>query len=105
MFGDYAYRIPVSSSKSYFGHAIGAAGGLEAIVTLLMMENGIIAPTANLENPDVDYIDKTVPDLDKRCDLDYVPGVKREKQVNIALSESFGFGGQNGAVIFKRLEE
>jgi len=105
VFGDYAYRIPVSSSKSYFGHAIGAAGGLEAIATLLMMDNGIIAPTANLETPDLDYIDQAVPELDKRCDLDYVPGVKREKQVNIALSESFGFGGQNGAIIFKRLEE
>jgi len=69
------------------------------------MDNGIITPTANLETPDLDYIDQTVPELDKRCDLDYVPRIKREKQVNIALSESFGFGGQNGVVIFKRLEE
>jgi 3-oxoacyl-[acyl-carrier-protein] synthase II len=104
VFDDYAYRIPISSSKSYFGHAIGAAGGLEAIVTLLIMEHGVIAPTANLENPDLDYIDPVVPELDKRCDLDYVPLVKREKDVNISLSESFGFGGQNGAIIFKRLE-
>jgi len=105
VFGDYAYKIPVSSSKSYFGHALGAAGGLESIVTILTMEYGIITPTINLECPDINYIDKNTPDLDKRCDLDYVQKVKRKKSVNIALKESFGFGGQNGVLLFKKYEE
>lgn len=105
VYGEYAYRIPISSSKSYFGHPLGASGGLESIVTLLIMENGVIAPTNNLENPDVDYVDKSAPDLDKRCDLDYVPKLPREKDVNIAVNESFGFGGQNGALIFKKFAQ
>lgn len=103
IFGDYAYKIPISSSKSYFGHPLGPAGGLESIVTLLIMENGVIAPTNNLDNPDIDYVDKNAPDLDKRCDLDYVPKTPRKKDVNIAIKESFGFGGQNGALIFKKV--
>lgn len=102
VFGDYAYKIPISASKSYFGHTIGAAGGLESIVALLSMEKGIIAPTGNLENPDINYVDTGTPDLDKRCDLDYVPKVSRKKNINIALKESFGFGGQNGVVIYKK---
>jgi len=104
VFGDYAYKIPISSSKSYFGHPLGAAGGLETIVTLLIMESGMISPTANLYNPDVDYVDNSTPDLDKRCDLDYVPLKCREKRVGIALNESFGFGGQNAVVLFKKYE-
>ncbi len=104
VFGDYAYKIPISSSKSYFGHTIGAAGGLESIITLMSMENGIVPPTSNLENPDVEYVDRITPDLDKRCDLDYVPQESREHCINIALKESFGFGGQNGALIFKKYE-
>ena len=104
VFGDYAYKIPISSSKSYFGHPLGAAGGLEAIVTILAMEKSIIPPTANLDNPDLDYVDKTTPDLDKRCDLDYVPKVAREKNVRISLSESFGFGGQNAVIVLKKYE-
>lgn len=104
VFGDYAYKLPISSSKSYFGHTIGAAGGLESIITLMSMENGIVPPTSNLENPDVDYVDRVTPDLDKRCDLDYIPLKSRESSVNIALKESFGFGGQNGALIFKKYE-
>ncbi|MBA7614023.1 3-oxoacyl-[acyl-carrier-protein] synthase 2 [subsurface metagenome] len=100
VFGDYAYKIQISSSKSYFGHTLGAAGGLESIVTLLAMENGVIPPTSNLENPDLAYVDKTAPELDKRCDLDYVPGGSREKVVNTALVQSFGFGGQNGVLLF-----
>lgn len=103
IFGDYAYKIPISSSKSYFGHPLGAAGGLESIVTLLIMENSVIAPTNNLDNPDIGYVDKNVPDLDKRCDLDYVPKIPRKKDVNIAISESFGFGGQNGVLVFKKV--
>lgn len=103
IFGDYAYKIPISSSKSYFGHPLGAAGGLESIVTLLIMENSVIAPTNNLDDPDIGYVDKNVPDLDKRCDLDYVPKIPRKKDVNIAISESFGFGGQNGVLVFKKV--
>jgi len=104
VFKDYAYKIPISSSKSYFGHPLGAAGGLESIVTLLIMENGIIAPTANLDNPDANYVDKAATELDKRCDLDYVPNVMREKSVDIAVSDSFGFGGQNGVLIYKKID-
>ncbi|RKX97092.1 MAG: hypothetical protein DRP55_09300, partial [Spirochaetes bacterium] len=59
---------------------------------------------ANLDNPDLDYVDKTTPDLDKRCDLDYVPKVAREKNVRISLSESFGFGGQNAVIVLKKYE-
>jgi len=105
VFGDYAYKIPISSSKSYFGHPLGAAGGLEAIVTSLAMEKSEIPPTANLDNPDEEYIDKTTPELDKRCDLDYVPKVSRKKSVNISLSESFGFGGQNAVIVLKKYED
>jgi 3-oxoacyl-[acyl-carrier-protein] synthase II len=99
--GEYAYKIPISSSKSYFGHPLGAAGGLESIVTLLVMTHGVIAPTSNLENPDKEYEDRNAPDLDKRCDLDYVPNLPREQRVEIALNQSFGFGGQNAALVFK----
>jgi len=102
VFGDYAYRIPISASKSYFGHPLGAAGGLESIVSFLIMEHGIIAPTSNLDNPDLEYVDKAAPDLDKRCDLDYVPHVPRNRSVRIVLKQSFGFGGQNGVLLFKR---
>ncbi len=105
IFGDYAYKIPISSSKSYFGHSLGAAGGLESIVTILSMEYNIITPTSNLDNPHIDYIDRNAPDLDKQCDLDYIPKIKREKNVNIALKHSFGFGGQNGVLLFKKFEE
>jgi len=104
VFGEYAYKIPISSSKSYFGHTIGAAGGLESIVTFLAMEHGKIPPTNNLDNPDVEYVDETAPQLDKHCDLDYVPKKSRDKSIGIALKESFGFGGQNGAVIYKKFE-
>jgi 3-oxoacyl-[acyl-carrier-protein] synthase II len=104
VFGDHAYRVPISSSKSLFGHTIGAAGGLESIATLLAMTEGIIHPTINLENPDLEYTDKSAPDLDKRCDLDYVPGTSRKQEVNVALTQSFGFGGQNGALVFSKLD-
>ena len=104
VFGDYAYRIPISSSKSYFGHTLGAAGGLESIVTILSMAHGTITPTANLDNPDLDYVDQTAPELDKRCDLDYVPKTCREQQASIAMKTSFGFGGQNGVLLFKKHE-
>lgn len=104
VFGDYSYRIPISSSKSFFGHPLGAAGGLEAIVTVLTIVDGTITPTINLENPDVDYVDRSAPELDKRCDLDYVPNRSRSKPVSIAITQSFGFGGQNGVLLFKKFE-
>jgi len=104
VFGDYAYKIPVSSSKSMFGHTIGAAGGLESIVTLLTIQLGVITPTINHENPDLDYVDKSAPDLDKRCDLDYVPGTARKQDIGIAMTQSFGFGGQNGVLVFKKVD-
>ena len=102
VFGDYAYKLPISSSKSFFGHTIGAAGGLESIIVLLTMTKGIIPPTSNLDNPDLDYSDESAPDLDKRCDLDYVAEGSRTQDVSIALTQSFGFGGQNGVLIFKK---
>jgi 3-oxoacyl-[acyl-carrier-protein] synthase II len=104
VFGDYAYKIPINSSKSYLGHPLGAAAGFESIVTALTITRDTITPTANLENPDVDYVDENFPDLDKRCDLDYVPGTARKKRVDIALNQSFGFGGQNGALLFRKFE-
>lgn len=89
--GDSAYQIPVSSTKSMMGHLIAAAGSVEAIVCLLAMRDGVVPPTVNLENPDLD------------CDLDYVPCEARERKVDVALSNSFGFGGQNITLILRRL--
>jgi 3-oxoacyl-[acyl-carrier-protein] synthase II len=88
--GDAAYHIPVSSTKSMMGHLIAAAGSVEAIICLLAIRDGILPPTINLDHPDHD------------CDLDYVPNQAREKEVHVALSNSFGFGGQNIALILKR---
>jgi len=90
VFGDRAYQIPVSSSKSMLGHTIGAAGAIESIITIMSIGKGILTPTINLDNPD--------PELD----LDYVPNICREKKVNVALSNSFGFGGHNATVVFKK---
>jgi 3-oxoacyl-[acyl-carrier-protein] synthase II len=92
-FGDHAYKLAVSSTKSMTGHLLGGAGGLEAGITLLALRDQILPPTANLENPDVD------------CDLDYVPNTARKAQVEYAMSNSFGFGGTNGALLFKRWNE
>ena len=90
VFGENAYQIPVSSSKSMIGHTIGAAGAIEGIITILSIINGILTPTINLDSPD--------PELD----LDYVPNVSRKKEINIAISNSFGFGGHNATVVFKK---
>jgi 3-oxoacyl-[acyl-carrier-protein] synthase II len=90
VFGDLAYKIPVSSSKSMIGHTIGAAGAIEAIITILSIQNSILTPTINFDQPD--------PDLD----LDFVPNQSREKEVNIALSNSFGFGGHNATLVFRK---
>ena len=90
VFGAHAYKLAVSSTKSMTGHMLGAAGGIEAAFSALTLHHGIIPPTANLQTPDPD------------CDLDYVPLVARESRPNTAMSNSFGFGGTNGVVIFKR---
>jgi len=92
-FGETAYKVPISSTKSMMGHLIAAAGSVEAIICLLTIRDGVIPPTINLENPDPD------------CDLDYVPNVARPKHVDVALSNSFGFGGQNIALILRRYSD
>jgi 3-oxoacyl-(acyl-carrier-protein) synthase len=89
-FGEYAYRIPISSTKSMIGHTQGAASAIETIVTALTLEHQILPPTINQENPD------------PRCDLDYVPNVARQATVNVALTHSSGFGGVNSALILAR---
>lgn len=88
--GEHARKVMISSNKSIFGHCLGAAGGLEAVATVLCMEAGKVAPTINLEHPDPE------------CDLDYVPNVAREAEVEVAMSNSFGFGGHNAALVFRR---
>jgi 3-oxoacyl-[acyl-carrier-protein] synthase II len=88
--GEHAYRTMVSSTKSMTGHLLGAAGGVEAVFAAMALHTGIIPPTINLDNPS------------EGCDLDYVPHVAREKQVDIVLSNSFGFGGTNGTLVFRR---
>jgi 3-oxoacyl-[acyl-carrier-protein] synthase II len=91
VFGDHAYRLAVSSTKSMTGHLLGAAGSTEAIFTVLAMRDGIAPPTINLDNPG------------EGCDLDYVPNAAREMQIDVALSNSFGFGGTNGTLVFSKL--
>lgn len=92
VFGDYAHKLPVSSTKSVTGHLLGAAGSTEAVFSVLAIRDKIIPPTMNYENPD------------PRCDLDFVPNVAREAEVKVVLSNAFGFGGTNAALIFKRFE-
>ncbi len=92
-FSDHAYKIAVSSTKSMTGHLLGGAGGLEAGLSVLAIRDQIAPPTVNLANPDPE------------CDLDYVPGKPRPMEIEYALSNSFGFGGTNGALIFKRFDE
>jgi 3-oxoacyl-[acyl-carrier-protein] synthase II len=92
-FGDHAYKVAVSSTKSMTGHLLGGAGGLEAGLTVLAIRDQIAPPTINYETPD------------PRCDLDYVPNQARPMKIDHALSNSFGFGGTNGSLIFKRFTE
>jgi len=90
-FGDYAYKLAVNSTKSMTGHLLGAAGGIEAIFTILAMRDQVSPPTINIFNQD------------PACDLDYVANTAREMMIDIAISNSFGFGGTNGTVVFKKL--
>jgi 3-oxoacyl-[acyl-carrier-protein] synthase II len=92
-FGEYAYRLAVSSTKSMTGHTLGAAGAVEAVVAVQSILNSIIPPTINLHHADAD------------CDLDYVPNEARHATVNVAMSNVMGFGGHNTSLIFKRYEE
>lgn len=93
VFGDHAQNLAISATKSMIGHLLGAAGGVELIACLMSIRDGIIHPTINLENPDPE------------CDLDYVPGEARQQRVDIALSNSFGFGGQNASILVGRYFE
>ena len=91
VFGEHAHKLAVSSTKSMTGHLLGAAGGVEAIFTILALRDQVLPPTINLENPD------------EGCDLDYVPLTARKRPMEVAISNSFGFGGTNGTIAFRRL--
>jgi 3-oxoacyl-[acyl-carrier-protein] synthase II len=93
LFGEHARNLQISSTKSMTGHLLGAAGGLEAGITALAIKHQLIPPTINYETPDPE------------CDLDYVPNTKRAAKIEYALSNSFGFGGTNGALLFKKFSE
>lgn len=92
VFGEHAYKLAVSSTKSMTGHLLGAAGGIEAIFTVLALKEGILPPTINLDTPDPE------------CDLDYVPNAARKQEVNAAISNSLGFGGHNATIAFRKYE-
>jgi 3-oxoacyl-[acyl-carrier-protein] synthase II len=91
VFGDHAYKLAVSSTKSQLGHMLGASGGVELIISMLAMRDGLIPPTINLETPD------------PRCDLDYTPNEYRERRLEAVMSNSFGFGGHNASLIVRRI--
>ena len=93
LFGDGAYRIPISSTKSMIGHSLGASGALEAVACIKSITDGVVHPTINYEVPD------------PACDLDYVPNQARKHPVRVALSNAFGFGGQNACLVFRRFED
>ncbi|MBP8154196.1 MAG: beta-ketoacyl-ACP synthase II, partial [Nitrospira sp.] len=93
VFGEQAYRIPVSSTKSMTGHLLGAAGGIEAVFSILALHHGMLPPTINLDHPD------------PACDLDYVPNTARPVQTQVVLSNSFGFGGVNACLLFRRCDQ
>ncbi|MEQ1544137.1 beta-ketoacyl-ACP synthase II [Methyloglobulus sp.] len=90
--GEYAYKVAISSTKSMLGHMLGAAGGIEAVLTALSIKNKIAPATINLDNQDPE------------CDLDFVPNIARDMKIDVAMSNSFGFGGTNGSLVFKRFE-
>jgi len=89
-FGDHAYKVAISSTKSMTGHLLGAAGGIEAVFSALAIRDQVAPPTINLDNPDAE------------CDLDFVPGTAREMNIDIVMSNSFGFGGTNGTLVFRK---
>jgi 3-oxoacyl-[acyl-carrier-protein] synthase II len=91
VFGDHAYKLAMSSTKSTTGHLLGAAGGVEAIFTILAMRDQVLPPTINLDEPG------------EGCDLDFVPHTARDARIDLAISNSFGFGGTNGTLAFRRL--
>lgn len=93
VFGEHAYKLTISSTKSMTGHLLGAAGAIESIATVLALRNGIIPPTINLDTPD------------PKCDLNYTPKVAVKKNINYAISNTFGFGGHNASLLFKKFEE
>jgi len=90
VFGEHAYKLAVSSTKSTHGHLLGAAGAIEAAACVLALERGLLPPTINLD------------DQDPECDLDYVPNKARKADINVAISNSFGFGGHNATVVIKK---
>lgn len=90
VFGDHAYKLAVSSTKSMTGHMLGAAGGVEGIITALAVKEGFLPPTINLETPDPE------------CDLDYVPNKGRQADIKYAVSNSLGFGGHNASIVIKK---
>jgi 3-oxoacyl-(acyl-carrier-protein) synthase len=90
LFGERAYGIPVSSTKSMTGHLMGAGGGIEAIASIMAIKNGVLPPTINLDTPDPE------------CDLDYIPHEARNAEIAVAMSNSFGFGGHNATLVFGR---
>jgi 3-oxoacyl-[acyl-carrier-protein] synthase II len=90
-FGPHAHKVLISSTKSQLGHSLGASGGVEAVVTCMTIHRNLVPPTINLENPDAD------------CDLDYVPNRARDLRVTYSMSNSFGFGGHNACLLFKKL--
>jgi 3-oxoacyl-[acyl-carrier-protein] synthase II len=93
LFGEHAYKLLVSSTKSMTGHMLGGTGAVEAIFSILALQHGIIPPTINLDDPD------------DECDLDFVPKVARHKEISTAMSNSFGFGGVNAVLILKKYNE
>ena len=93
IFGEHAYNLSISSTKSQLGHSLGASGGIELIVSIKALQKGIIPPTINLTNPDPD------------CDLDYTPNVPKEREITYAMSNSFGFGGHNASIIVRKFSE
>ena len=93
VFGEHAYKLAISSTKSMIGHMLGGAGGVESVFLALSIRDQIIPPTINLENPDPE------------CDLDYVPNKARETVIKAAISNSFGFGGTNAVIAMKKFEE
>lgn len=95
IFGDRAKQVPISSNKSMTGHLLGAAGGMEAVASVLTIETGIIPPTINYEDPDTE----------DEMDLDYVPNVARKADVDVVLSNNFGFGGHNACVAFRKYKD